>query len=151
MPKTRELSQDQLLEIQEAFTFFDKDGNGIITGKELNAVMNSLGYYPTEEQSNAMMQKIRSFGRETIDLSLLLELVKDFLKDSNNRDDIQEALKMFDRNGTGYIYVQDLRRHLTSHGEKLTLKEVDELLEEIYVDGHGRIKYQDLVNLLIAR
>jgi Ca2+-binding EF-hand superfamily protein len=35
-------------EFKEAFSLFDKDGNGTITSKELGTAMRSLGQYPTE-------------------------------------------------------------------------------------------------------
>lgn len=35
-------------EFKEAFSLFDKDGDGTITTKELGTVMRSLGQNPTE-------------------------------------------------------------------------------------------------------
>ena len=38
------------LEFKEAFSLFDKDGDGTITTKELGIVMRSLGQNPTEAE-----------------------------------------------------------------------------------------------------
>lgn len=38
------------LEFKEAFSLFDKDGDGTITTKELGTVMRSLGQNPTEAE-----------------------------------------------------------------------------------------------------
>ena len=43
-----QLTEDQIAEFKEAFSLFDKDGDGTITTKELGAVMTSLGMNPTE-------------------------------------------------------------------------------------------------------
>ena len=38
------------LEFKEAFSLFDKDGDGTITTKELGTIMRSLGQNPTEAE-----------------------------------------------------------------------------------------------------
>ena len=37
-------------EFKEAFSLFDKDGDGTVTTKELGTVMRSLGQNPTEAE-----------------------------------------------------------------------------------------------------
>ncbi len=39
-----QLTEEQIAEFKEAFSFFDKDGDGTITTKELGTVMRSLGH-----------------------------------------------------------------------------------------------------------
>ena len=41
-----ELTDEQITEFKEAFSPFDKDGDGTITTKELGTVMRSLGQTP---------------------------------------------------------------------------------------------------------
>ena len=52
--RERELSQlmteEQIAELREAFSLFDKDGDGTITTRELGTVMRSLGQNPTETE-----------------------------------------------------------------------------------------------------
>jgi calmodulin len=38
-----ELTEEQKLELKEAFSLFDRDGDGTITIKELQVVMRSIG------------------------------------------------------------------------------------------------------------
>ena len=44
------LAAEQIAEFKEAFSLFDKDGDGTITTKELGTVMRSLGQNPTEAE-----------------------------------------------------------------------------------------------------
>jgi len=49
-----QLTEEQIAEFKEAFSLFDKDGDGTITTKELGTVMRSLGQNPTEAELQAM-------------------------------------------------------------------------------------------------
>ena len=44
------LTEDELSELKEAFSLFDRDGDGTISAKELGTVMRSLGQNPSEDE-----------------------------------------------------------------------------------------------------
>ena len=50
------LSEEQVAEFKEAFSLFDKDGDGTITTKELGTVMRSLGQNPTEAELQGVFE-----------------------------------------------------------------------------------------------
>ncbi|CAF2085885.1 unnamed protein product [Brassica napus] len=52
-----QLTDDQISEFKEAFSLFDKDGDGCITTKELGTVMRSLGQNPTEAELQDMINE----------------------------------------------------------------------------------------------
>ena len=60
VPLTRPLfwdrTEEQIAEFKEAFSLFDKDGDGTITTKELGTVMRSLGQNPTEAELQVRRQ-----------------------------------------------------------------------------------------------
>uniref|UniRef100_A0A8C1J8X6 Calmodulin n=1 Tax=Cyprinus carpio TaxID=7962 RepID=A0A8C1J8X6_CYPCA len=47
-----------LVKFKEAFSLFDKDGDGTITTKELGTVMRSLGQNPTEAELQDMINEV---------------------------------------------------------------------------------------------
>uniref|UniRef100_A0A8C9WFH0 Calmodulin 2a (phosphorylase kinase, delta) n=1 Tax=Scleropages formosus TaxID=113540 RepID=A0A8C9WFH0_SCLFO len=51
------------LEFKEAFSLFDKDGDGTITTKELGTVMRSLGQNPTEAELQDMINEVDADGQ----------------------------------------------------------------------------------------
>ena len=55
----------RVLEFKEAFSLFDKDGDGTITTKELGTVMRSLGQNPTEAELQDMINEVDADGRST--------------------------------------------------------------------------------------
>ena len=69
------------LEYRDAFKFFDKDGNGYITTRELGAIMRSLGQNPTETELQDMVNEVDYDGKVklkyVIHCILLLNIVND--------------------------------------------------------------------------
>lgn len=57
----------QIAEFKEAFSLFDKDGDGTITTKELGTVMRSLGQNPSEAELQDMINEVDADGNGTID------------------------------------------------------------------------------------
>ena len=55
-----------VLEFKEAFSLFDKDGDGTITTKELGTVMRSLGQNPTEAELQDMINEVDADGKELL-------------------------------------------------------------------------------------
>lgn len=51
-------------EFKEAFSLFDKDGDGTITTKELGTVMRSLGQNPTEAELQDMINEVDADGEK---------------------------------------------------------------------------------------
>lgn len=50
-------------EFKEAFSLFDKDGDGTICSKELGTVMRSLGQNPTEAELQDMINEVDADGK----------------------------------------------------------------------------------------
>lgn len=59
---TTQFSFCKCTEFKEAFSLFDKDGDGTITTKELGTVMRSLGQNPTEAELQDMINEVDADG-----------------------------------------------------------------------------------------
>merc|ERR1712187_940162 len=66
-------------------------------------------------------------------------------------EELNEAFKVFDRDGNGFISAAELRPVMTHLGEKLTDEEVDEMIREADVDGDGQINYEEFVKMMMAK
>uniref|UniRef100_A0A3B4CZ29 Calmodulin n=1 Tax=Pygocentrus nattereri TaxID=42514 RepID=A0A3B4CZ29_PYGNA len=117
-------------EFKEAFSLFDKDGDGTITTKELGTVMRSLGQNPTEAELQDMINEVDADGNGTIDFPEFLTMMARKMKDTDSEEEIREAFRVFDKDGNGYISAAELRHVMTNLGEKLTDEEVDEMIRE---------------------
>merc|ERR1712186_169640 len=138
----------QIAEFKEAFSLFDKDGDGTITTKELGTVMRSLGQNPTEAELQDMINEVDADGNGTIDFPEFLSLMARKMKDTDTEE---ELIEVFDRDGNGFISAAELRHVMTNLGEKLTDEEVDEMIREADVDGDGQINYEEFVKMMMAK
>ncbi|VAH41965.1 unnamed protein product [Triticum turgidum subsp. durum] len=144
-----QLTDDQIAEFKEAFSLFDKDGDGCITTKELGTVMRSLGQNPTEAELQDMINEVDADGNGTIDFPEFLNLMARKMKDTDSEEELKEAFRVFDKDQNGFISAAELRHVMTNLGEKLTDEEVDEMIREADVDGDGQINYEEFVKVMM--
>jgi len=141
------LRQEDLNDIKECFTLYDKDADGKISCQELGTVVRSLGQNPTEAEVDDIARNM--IRGPTFGLPELLQVMAKFMGESRNKkDEIRESFSVFDRDGSGMISAAELRHVMTNIGEKLSDQEVDEMLREIEVDRDGQISYEEMVRLM---
>lgn len=68
-------------------------------------------------------------------------LKKSYKKPDEVKSDLKKAFQVFDLNGDGFISREELQNVLTKMGEKLTDKEVDEMMKKADKNGDGKIDY----------
>ena len=88
-----QLTEEQIAEFKEAFSLFDKDGDGTITTKELGTVMRSLGQNPTEAELQDMINEVDADGNGTIDFPEFLTMMARKMKDTDSEEEIREAFR----------------------------------------------------------
>ncbi|XP_053402127.1 neo-calmodulin-like [Mercenaria mercenaria] len=136
------------VKFREAFSLFDKDGDGTITADELGTVMRSLGQRPTEEELKKMMAEIDVDKNGTIDFQEFLTMMASQKIDSEEDADLKEAFRVFDKHKHGAIGEDDLRSVMSDLGEKLTDEEIAEMIKEADVNGDGQISFDEFVQMM---
>ncbi|KAG6512462.1 calmodulin-like [Zingiber officinale] len=146
-----QLTEEQIAFFKEAFSLFDKDGDGCITTKELGTIMRSLGQNPSEAELRDMISEVDADQNGTIDFLEFLNLMTRKIKDADSEEELMEAFKVFDKDSNGFISAQELRHVMANLGEKLTDEEVDEMIREADIDGDGQVDYQEFVQMMLNK
>ncbi|KAK3088921.1 hypothetical protein FSP39_025506, partial [Pinctada imbricata] len=142
------------LEIKELFRTFDKDNDRSISTKELGKAMRFLGLNADQENVKKAMKCLDANGNGRIEYKeFLLFMKKEFERDPQCQDEenhIRAAFRMFDRDGNGYIDRKELKYALTNLGEKMSEKEIKDMMRQADVNGDGKIDYEE-TSLLVTR
>ncbi|KAI9093682.1 hypothetical protein K1719_027131 [Acacia pycnantha] len=100
-----QLTDDQISEFKEAFSLFDKDGDGYITTQELGIVMRSLGQNPTEAELQDIINEVDADGNDQngfispADLRHTMTKLGEKLTD----EEVEEMIREADVDGDGQI------------------------------------------------
>ena len=148
---TEKQSEEQIAEFKEAFSLFDKDGDGTITIKELEVVMRSLGQNPTDAELQDMIKDVDIDGNGVIDFNEFLSLMARKTEDKDATEELREAFNVFDRDGSNSITPDELKHVMMNLGEKLSDAEVDEMLKEADVNGDGSIDFEEFCKMMQAK
>nr|XP_004656821.1 calcium-binding protein 2 isoform X1 [Jaculus jaculus] len=146
----RELRPEEIEELQIAFQEFDRDRDGYIGYRELGACMRTLGYMPTEMELIEISQQI-SGGK--VDFEDFVELMGPKLlaetADMIGVRELRDAFREFDTNRDGCISLGELRAALKALlGERLSQREVDEILQDIDLNGDGLVDFEEFVRMM---
>ncbi|KAK7252660.1 hypothetical protein RIF29_36767 [Crotalaria pallida] len=145
----KDLSDDQVSSMKEAFTLFDSDGDGKIAPSELGILMRSLGGNPTQAQLKSIVAEENLTA--PFDFPRFLDLMAKHMKPEPFDRQLRDAFKVLDKDSTGFVSVTELRHILTSIGEKLEPAEFDEWIREVDVGSDGKIRYEDFIARMVAK
>ena len=98
-----------------------------------------------------MVTSVDHDGNGLIDFPEFLTLMSQKMTATAVEEEIKEAFRVFDMDGNGLISASELRHVMTNLGERLTDKQVDDMIKEADIDGDGHINYNEFVAMMMAK
>ncbi|XP_055517414.1 calmodulin-like protein 4 [Leucoraja erinacea] len=111
--------------------------------------MRCLGTKPTPGEVERHMLHHKIGRNSELDFSTFLAIIHRQQQQEDPEREIREAMLMADKEKRGYLTATELRTKLTQMGEKLTNREVDELLRQANISPNGIVKYEDFIRAIL--
>ncbi|KAI9221842.1 hypothetical protein BC828DRAFT_346723 [Blastocladiella britannica] len=136
-------TEEQLQDHKEIFSLFDRRGTGVVEADQVGDLLRAIGANPTEAQVAEIVGTLPA-DKKQISFEQFLEILgrPNTFKPPGSTDDFIQGFAVFDKDGTGFISMAELRYVLTSLGEKLSDSDVDELLRYVEVAKDGTVRYE---------
>ena len=93
---------EQIAAIEEAFSYFDVNNDGLISLPEFRGILTSLGdagggHTVTDDEIRERIKEWDGYGDGTINFSEFLDAMTRILTDTDNEVRLREAFRLFDK------------------------------------------------------
>ncbi|KAJ0306674.1 hypothetical protein COL5a_006033 [Colletotrichum fioriniae] len=129
---------------KEAFSLFDKRGNGRVAIDSLGDLLRACGQNPTLTEIRDLEKNVGgdSMIARAVDFETFQRILNrpGGFRDPGEPEEYCRGFQVFDKDMTGFIGVGQLKYILTNLGEKMSDDEVDELLKAVDTSS-GQVNY----------
>ncbi|CAF0862845.1 unnamed protein product [Rotaria sordida] len=143
-----QLTDDQVSEIRDAFTMYDKERKGEIPTSILGTVMKNLGHNLKPDQLAECIDAVDGDGSGTVDFDEFLALMAKKTKEAEDERELREVFRVFDKNSRGVIDVADLKMIFKALDPDMPDDEVEQIISEVDEDGSGTVDYEEFYKLM---
>ncbi|GER57763.1 calcium-dependent protein kinase family protein [Striga asiatica] len=139
------LSEEEIAGLREMFTTMDTDNSGAITFDELKAGLRKYGSTLKDTEIRDLMDAADVDNSGTIDYGEFIAATI-HLNKLEREEHLWAAFQYFDKDGSGYITVDELQQACVEHG--MTDVPLEDIIKEVDQDNDGRIDYGEFVAMM---
>lgn len=141
------LSVEEVEVIRDMFTLMDTDKDGKVTYEELRAGLRKVGSQLAEPEIKMLMEVADVDGNGVLDYGEFVA-VTIHLQKMENDEHFRRAFMFFDKDGSGYIELSELREALADESGETDSKVLNEIMREVDTDKDGCISYDEFVAMM---
>ena len=140
----QEIPAEKLVEYKDAFDIVDVNHSGSISVKELASLFIVLGFKISESDIKDQIDSVDTTGSGEVSFQeFVYLLLKVESLNEHEEDEVRKAFKIFDKNGNGLISLDEFKLIHDNLGNKFMEVLVEEIFNEIDLDGDGQINYKE--------
>ncbi|CAK8698445.1 unnamed protein product [Clavelina lepadiformis] len=153
MKRKTHLSDGDLDQLRETFDFFNVNNTKFMELGKLDIALRALGFNPPDDEMQELKVLLEVDGDTTLDFSEFCMVVEHLKDVKGKQGELRDAFRLFDKlspdDDDEHVSAEYLREVLTTEGSKMSEEDVKELISLADPSGHGRIKYDDFIDILI--
>ncbi|PKU84011.1 calcium-dependent protein kinase 26 [Dendrobium catenatum] len=139
------LSEEEIAGLREMFLAMDTDSSGAITFDELKAGLRRYGSTLKDTEIQDLMDAADVDNSGTIDYGEFIAATV-HLNKLEREEHLVAAFSYFDKDGSGYITVDELQQACKEHN--VTDVFIEDIIKEVDQDNDGRIDYGEFVAMM---
>mmetsp|Transcript_72816 Transcript_72816/g.167150 ORF Transcript_72816/g.167150 Transcript_72816/m.167150 type:complete len:166 (-) Transcript_72816:46-543(-) len=148
------ISQDELVEMKEAFDLFDVAGCGVVDIREVQTALQGLGIDTNNSTLHAMLSELSAMDGDTGTRGMNFEQFIDVMAarsaERDSKDDIQKVFRLLDEEHKGYLTVGNLEKVCKQLGEQYSVEDLKEMVERA-AGGGSKVVFDDFYTVLARR
>ncbi|XP_062026707.1 calcium-dependent protein kinase 10 [Rosa rugosa] len=141
------LSVKEVEVIRDMFTLMDTDKDGRVTYEELKTGLQKVGSQLAEPEVKMLMEVADVDGNGFLDYGEFAA-VTIHLQKLENDEHLRRAFIFFDKDGSGYIELVELRQALADETGETDMDVLTDIMREVDTDKDGRISYDEFVAMM---
>jgi len=150
------LTEDEVMEIKEAFDLFDGDKSGEIDVEELKQALKNLGIDAKNQTLNNMMQDLDGDGNDKIDFDEFINMMTAKMSDRDTREDLKKVYTLFLGEDAGAapekkITITHLRRVAKELNENMTEEELKEMIQRADLNQDSSVDFEEFYQIMTKK
>ena len=147
------LTEDEVMEIKEAFDLFDSDRSGEIDTEELKQALKNLGIDAKNQTLSNMMADLDKDGSGKIDFDEFINMMTAKMSDRDTKEDLQKVFRLFlgDDEKSEKIELKHLKRVARELNENMSEEELDEMIKRADLDHDGKVDFNEFYSIMTKK
>ena len=149
----RGLSDDEIMEIKEAFDLFDSDKSGTIDKSELRNALQNLGIDSRNHTLNTMMKDLDKDDSGSVTFDEFIDMMTAKMSDKDTREDLEKVFRLFlgDDTNADKISVKHLKRVANDLQESMTDTELHEMIARADLDKDNFVSLEEFIQIMTKK
>ncbi|XP_050032174.1 uncharacterized protein [Dermacentor andersoni] len=144
-----ELDDTKVAELRDLFCKFDVDRTGAVAFEHVDEILRTAARVIVEPEFKKRVKSTEPDDlQQKVQFPEFLDMVQKCTRVFNPQTDLQDAFRVFDRDGHGFITTAELRHVVTTLGERMTDEEADELIREADPNNEGQVDYEQFIKII---
>ena len=144
----KEITEEQKEEIKSVLGLFNGEIDGTIESSKLKLAMKALGFEPTEEEVNTLLEQHDKENKGTCSCEDFTRVISQKMLEMDPVTEMKKSFKLLCEEGTNKITYKSLQKAVTELAKQMSSDEILKIIQEADKDKDGAIGEEDFIYVL---